>query len=104
MRSEERIFGTGFRTCDCCGETYDYAPDSPSHVCAATPHLLEVEREMIRDQILFPKLREFGGCMGQKARSRQDDCERGNCECAQLADTLIHDIAFWSPVGGSDNS
>ena len=61
------------------------------------PHFLEVEREMIRDQILFPKLREFGGCDDGKERGRQADCERGNCACAQLADTLIHDIAFWKP-------
>lgn len=69
----------------------------------AGPHFLEMEREMIRDQILFPRLRAFGGCDGPR-NARQMDCERGNCECAQLADTLAHDIAFWSPCGGkSDN-
>lgn len=26
---------TGFRECDVCRETYDYAPDSPPHVCRA---------------------------------------------------------------------
>lgn len=67
------------------------------------PHFLEVEREIIRDQILFPKLRAFGGCDGAR-NARQFDCERGNCACAQLADTLMHDIAFWSPGGGADNS
>jgi hypothetical protein len=65
---------------------------------ADMPHFLEVEREMIRDQILFPKLREFGGCNDGKERGRQYDCERGNCACAQLADTLVHDIAFWKPA------
>ena len=26
---------TGFLECDVCGEKYDYAPDSPAHVCRA---------------------------------------------------------------------
>jgi hypothetical protein len=61
------------------------------------PHFLEVEREMIRDQILFPSLRDFGGCLDSTRGVRAHDCERGNCACAQLADRLIHDISFWTP-------
>jgi hypothetical protein len=31
----DKLPNTGFRTCDCCGSSYDYAPDSPPHICLA---------------------------------------------------------------------
>ncbi len=39
---------TGFATCDGCGETYDYAPDAPSHVCGgARRRVAELEAALL---------------------------------------------------------
>lgn len=32
-----KVRNTGFARCGGCGETYDYAPDSPPHVCEDAP-------------------------------------------------------------------
>ena len=36
-QSSAKFHNTGFAVCEDCGDSYDYAPDSPPHVCEDAP-------------------------------------------------------------------
>jgi hypothetical protein len=38
---------TGHATCDACGASYDYAPDSPLHVCETGAQMVECLRTIV---------------------------------------------------------